>query len=265
MLKEIIQYLTTDCEKYAKRMGYLKESIAIDQRYERISDSWNPHISNCKSNIANLAKKNNNYNRIAILGSGSLLDIPMNILIDNSKSIDLYDIVHLNKTRRKFKSESSVIFIEQDICSINKKIFETENISIEKLPKPKLAETIAINKYDLIISANILSQLPLLIEKYLRKRSTLTEKQILDYSFQIINSHVNDLKKRSNRFIIITETRRNYFEKNGKLIESEKPLFGVKTPEKYLIDSWQWKLAPFGEFHKNIEIISEVNCYSNIS
>lgn len=49
MLLEFLEYLTTDCPPYARRLGYLKEAIAIKARYRRHCEAWGPHLARSRA------------------------------------------------------------------------------------------------------------------------------------------------------------------------------------------------------------------------
>ena len=44
MFAELMEWLTTPCPAAARRLGYLREAIAIRARYRRHHENWRPHL-----------------------------------------------------------------------------------------------------------------------------------------------------------------------------------------------------------------------------
>jgi hypothetical protein len=51
MLAEWWSYLTTPCSPEARRMGYLRESIAIRARHRRCRHAWAPHLAKTRQGL----------------------------------------------------------------------------------------------------------------------------------------------------------------------------------------------------------------------
>ena len=77
MLAEWFRHLSTPCDPKLKRMGYLKELISIDARHKRCFEAWAPHLEHCKKKIILEAAEGIPRRRVTVLGSGLLLDIPL--------------------------------------------------------------------------------------------------------------------------------------------------------------------------------------------
>ena len=76
MLAEWFRHLSTPCDPKLKRMGYLKELISIDARHKRCRGAWAPHLTIAKYIILETAE-GIPRRRVTVLGSGLLLDIPL--------------------------------------------------------------------------------------------------------------------------------------------------------------------------------------------
>ena len=88
MILELLEYLTTDCPRYARRLGYLKEAIAIRARQARLKSAWAPHLENSKDVIREAMDRCGRRRTALVLGSGLLLDIPLTLGIGRLEWVD---------------------------------------------------------------------------------------------------------------------------------------------------------------------------------
>jgi len=51
MLTEWLTYIAADCTPPARKLGYLRESIAIRSRYRRCRTAWQPHLEHNRFGI----------------------------------------------------------------------------------------------------------------------------------------------------------------------------------------------------------------------
>ena len=77
MIIEWIRSLLTPCPKWARKMGYLAESIAIQARAKRCSAAWAPHQEQSRQMILQAANQCEQKRTVVIAGSGACLDVPL--------------------------------------------------------------------------------------------------------------------------------------------------------------------------------------------
>ena len=70
-----------------RRAGYLKDQTGIRRRYEREQEPWQQHIDNTRRFIVESARKAANHKSVAVLGSGWLLDVPVDELLQISTPV----------------------------------------------------------------------------------------------------------------------------------------------------------------------------------
>jgi len=99
-----------------------------------------------------------------------LHEIPIDELSKHFAQVDLVDVVHLYFTKKKISHLKNVNFIESDITELE------EIISRKKLLQSTSSKFLN-EKYDLVISANLLTQLPHHLINFLKK--TIVPKNIL--------------------------------------------------------------------------------------
>ena len=88
-------------------MGYLRDQDGVMNRYLSERGNWNEHLDLTKDFIAQSFIQKE-LDTVAILGSGWLLDVPLEKLIPRFKHIYLVDIWHPRQIRRKVAALDSV-------------------------------------------------------------------------------------------------------------------------------------------------------------
>ena len=113
------------------------------------------------------------------------------------------------------------------------------------------ADDIAVDRFheqyfDLVVSANILSQLPVLPNGYLSRRvDAFTPERMAEFSRRLVENHLDWLGAVANRSCLIADLERLYC-KGHRVISREPSLWGVRLPDGYR--EWYWDLAPRPEF-----------------
>ncbi|MCC3861783.1 hypothetical protein [Pseudemcibacter aquimaris] len=242
MIIEALTHLFTPAPTYVKKMGYLKESIAIEARVNRCRDAWQPHLDTCKKLILQQAEKLEQGSNIMILGSGGFHDIPMSELLALGHTITAVDIVHLQKVKNRYPD---INFVEHDVTGLNQKLFDAVNNNKSVSPA---SDWELIKTPDLIISLNLLSQLPLKMIRYAEKHS-----HDLGILFQenVMQAHVDWLKKQKTNVLLISDIEREYYH-HEKLVETIPTLLKIDLPDP--ISTWKWNIAPEGEADPEISI-----------
>jgi hypothetical protein len=152
--------------------------------------------------------------RLFILGAGEMFDIPTEIL-PLFKEVIAIDIVKTSRLSEICKTYSHVNFLEFDLSGFFKR---------EKLPE--------ILDSDLVISMNVLSQLPLMPIFYLEKKKK-SDFEMEELGAKIIREHLMFLNNVNGLLIADVD-----WHINNELYD---PYFNVtwKVPSF----KWQWQLA----------------------
>lgn len=243
MLKETFQHFFTPAPKYVKDMGYLREVIAIEARYERCAQHWRPHLEKSKEHILKATETLAPGAEIMILGSGGLHDVPMDALAHFKLSC--VDIVHLPRVKRKYQG---VEFIEKDVTGLAEDIFYMRDFdkSFGWNPSPVP---------DLIISLNLLSQLAM---KPLEYAERYNHDLGVYFSDNILKAHVDWLKMQQTNVLLISDISREYYQGERLVTEiASLPGLELETPT----DQWLWDIAPPGEADSEISIRHNVGAW----
>ncbi len=238
MLRECVEYLLTPCTKPARKLGYLRESIAISARGRRQTTAWQPHLEQCRSLIVESASDAKRGGVAWVLGSGALLDIPLEVLAERFSRVFLVDTIHPLGCRYQLDNYPNVKKITADLTGLTGLLLRLK--TGDPLPEP-IFPILPIPQADFIVSANLLAQLPLLPKSFLR-RKRYSESALDVFCERILQSHLQFLHAQKSPVCLITETTRHYKNVTSGITESTTALHRLQlpTPDK----QWQWDIAP---------------------
>jgi hypothetical protein len=241
MLSEIFQYLMTPCPKYVSSMGYLHGAIAIEARYKRCVAAWQNHVNSSKSLIKQAANQCQKKSLVVVLGSGILSDIPLTDLSKGFDQVELVDLVHLGNARKTAKTYGNVGVTGHDITGAAEPLFiHVLTGGMGPIPVPSATFPL-LEEADLVISASVLSQLPLCLLETARNGLDWKEADLVDFARGILQTHLTTLEKLSGTVCLITEVEREHYEES-QIKETEDPLFGLDIGPGD--QEWLWDIAP---------------------
>ncbi|MEA1833204.1 hypothetical protein U8607_14055 [Methylobacterium durans] len=251
MLTEWALYLTAPAPIAFRRLGYVRESVSLYSRSRRCRSAWRPHLDATRAVIrealAGLAQR-----RTAIvLGSGLLDDIPLAALAGAFEHVRLVDAVHLWPARMVASRYRNVERVSLDIGGTARMLLEGTSE-----PEDTLTAICARADVDLVISANLLSQLPILPLDWYDSRGR-PEPPALARS--IVAAHVDALTRTRARVCLITDVVERELDRNGRELDRLDLLHGHELPPADRV--WDWDLAPFGEAEPGRRLVHRVQAY----
>jgi hypothetical protein len=255
LIRELISYFNSYKTREARVFGHLYESIALIEREKRCRSYWLSHRTLCKNFIAENMDKSSGKSSVLVLGSGPLHEIPLELLSRTFEKVDLVDVVHLKSTIEKYSQYKNVRFIQADITELESEILKSKKV-VNKIPTQFLDQN-----YDLVISANILSQLSYHLRNFLEKKSKpkLSTDELDRFANQVTHDHYLYLQKFSCPVILITDTQTVLQDKQERVIETETPYINFSFPSP--IKEWWWNVAPIPEYQKNIALKMKVSAF----
>ena len=222
MLKEFWDYFSTPSTPKARKEGYLYQSIALSHRARRCEKYWGPHLRHCRQEIEHRIQDQTGH--VGVLGSGLLLETPIDLLEKYFSEVTFIDIVHPKMARLQVEGKKHIHLLELDLT--------------EALPELS---------FDYVISANLLSQLPLLkCQKMLKQK--ISDEQISQAAFQIQKKHLDDLKRITKKGLLFSDFQVRLLNQEGGLDEENltvDPRLKIKWEK-----TWPWDLAPAPELEK---------------
>ena len=257
MLAEWLKHLTTPCPDHLKAMGYLKELIAIQARHRRCRAAWAPHLEQCM-NVIKEAAHGVAKRRVAVLGSGLLLDVPLEELARSFDDVALVDIFHMPEVEQRVRGLANVRLVTEDLSGVVEPLFRHMAESrAGSLPPPRV-DTGPLAGADLVVSAKLLTQLPLLPlglvrEKARKDGNGYGEEETRAFARRIIDHHLDLLASLPGRVALLTETERVISDKD-EILQSIDPLFGATLPAAGKMKRWTWNIAPRPEITRHIDL-----------
>ncbi|MCF6215392.1 MAG: hypothetical protein L3J58_04365 [Emcibacter sp.] len=255
MILEALHHFLTPAAKEIKTLGFVRESIAIEARYKRCRHAWKGHLDKCQQHILTAASDLKEKATIMIIGSGALHDAPVDELLLLGHRIVLVDIVHLAKIRRKYTQNDQITFLEQDVTGLIKPLFDWQ----EGARSPMATEVRnKLAKIDLVISLNILSQLPINLIKYAARQNIPLPN---DFENILLGNHLDLLHNLAPKHLIISDLERQYWV-DGETAKRETALpKNICQRLQKPCDTWDWHIAPKGELDKDISLLHKVACW----
>jgi hypothetical protein len=225
-----------------KRMGFFSDQEGIMRRYQRESAYWGDHLTKTKAFILEAAS-DKGKGKCAILGSGWLLDVPINELAGMFSEVYLFDIQHHVLVQKSLKHLSNITYIDTDLSGFAIQIYniasnyrKIDDKSIFSAMKPSF--NFNLMDFDFVVSCNILNQLDILLLDYLKRKVKLSEtaEKFLRTSIQDI--HLKLLPK--GKSCIITDIEELWVNRRDEIENKACLLYATNFPLKPE-DKWIWK------------------------
>lgn len=241
-----LSYIFNPAPRHLRRMGYVRELKELGHRRDRCAASWQPHLEQTRAIILEATERCERKAAVLIVGSGLLHDIPLRELSGLFQRVVLADIVQLRSVHRLARNYANVELVECDISGAVEHSYHCARArSLPRLDQIA-ADYFHRQDFDLVVSANILSQLAVLPNGYLSRRvREFTSERMAEFSRRLVEGHLDWLGAFPNRTCLIADLERLYC-KGHRVIKREPSLWGVQLPDGYR--EWYWDLAPRPEF-----------------
>jgi hypothetical protein len=258
MLTEWLIYLSADCSPAARKLGYLRESIAIRSRYRRCKAAWQPHLENSRSALLESLHACRSFRTALVLGSGLLLDIPLRELAGRFENVWLVDLVHLPEVRRAIRPYANVRCFSRDITGFTEQMSALSPNNFELMPPAIFLDEQHI---DWVASVNLLSQLPLLPLRWLREHfPEIGEDALENWSAGLMRQHLDYLAAFAAPVCLLTDMEQTTRGREGEVIECVDLEAKIGLEGK-VISQWRWDIAPEGEIVPQINRFHHVAAY----
>jgi len=259
MFLEFFKYISNPVSKTAKQLGHLHEIIGMEARSKRLVKQWSSHLQNTKTIIEKSSREIPHPNEVIVLGSGLLLDVPIELLAEHFTHVYLVDVVHLNKVKKMVKKFSNVELVEHDVTGFSEKL---EKITATETYFEASIPCLSSNT-SLVISTNMLSQIAFIIGNYAKNKLAFNKEQLDDLARKVVQDHINMLLKVSTKVCLISDIERTYHDEQKHLKERMNVIMDVSLPKPD--ETWSWNLAPKGEMETHISIDGLVYAYENFA
>jgi len=245
-------------------LGFLADSKGIERRYNREKKNWDIHLNNTKEFILNSTKSESGT--LLVLGSGRLLDLPLDALSRSFSKIYLYDIIHTAKVKKEVSKFNNVELITADITGgmlneayklkrKNGQFFSYtnhfSNINFETNFNP-----------DFVISLNILNQLDIILIDYLKQKTDISAHEIKKLRIDIQQKHLHFIQQYNH--CLIADIEEEWYDDNDKLI-GIKPTVFVDFNNYKEQKKWLWKFDTSTTYYSDRKTYFNVIAVTNSS
>jgi len=219
------------------KLGYYNYQQGLIYRHLKQGSGWNNHLDNCRAFILK-ALDFYKPQKITVLGSGWLLDLPLSEIVEKTGQVTLVDIVHPPEVIRQVASLERVTLSEMDITGglieeVWEKAARNRRINIENIRVPR---------FDLpcdpgiVISLNILTQLEILLVDFLKRRTGISEEQFRRFKEEIQQKHLDFLVRHQS--VLITDSSEVFTDKSDNVTDIHSAL--IDLPEGKYREEWTW-------------------------
>ena len=241
------------------RMGYFADQSGIIRRYHREREGWDAHLQNTRK-FALEAMRGKNRKSAATLGSGWMLDVPLEEMSRYFDKVYLYDVRHPAKVKKLIKPLGNVELRIIDISCFARPVYQYAKQYRNSKKRPPVSDiqpqsTIDLSSFDFVFSCNILNQLDILLVEYLSQFFDLTNEEIVDLRKNVQKWHIDMLPV--NRSCLVADYEEITFTPQGKEL-SRKPSVYHHIIHSEDARRWTWMFDTKMTYYKDKKTFFEV-------
>lgn len=237
---------------FLKEMKYISDQQGIMERYLQEHDGWAPHLQKTRSFILNCVRKYAPQS-VLIMGSGWLLDVPLDELAGMCERIYLADICHPVQVENRIKKYEKCSLITDDLTGggiRNTYTFIEGFIKTgkrESLHKIELDVPIIPEKVNYVISLNLLNQLDILLVDHIKKYIEYPESEINDFRKRIQEYHLSLLEP--GKSCLVTDEEELVLNNKNQLVKRKRLIY-TTLPAGMKRQQWKWIFDTTGAYNK---------------
>jgi hypothetical protein len=244
MFFDLLTLVTARCSPDLRRLGYLEETIAMRNRHASRRAAWQAHLERSKQSVLAAAAACRSRNKLVILGSGLLLDVPLAELSSLFREVVLMDVICLPGTANEISRHPNARFVEYDVTGISAQLVRSRPspADLPELPVPSSPE---FREADLIVSLNLLSQVWVIPRAFiLKQRIRPGQEQLDDWCGRLVEVHYRFLRSLPCAVCLIADHEFVKRDSTGGIISRGPTIYDVVLPQPDT--SWTWNIAPLG-------------------
>lgn len=221
-------------------------------RYLREKVNWDPHLVKTRRFIGDCFE-GRSVKKVAVLGSGWLLDVPLESMRERFDKVFLVDIFHPPQIRKKTGAMMNVELVEADLTGgavmhirdmargLKRRPVKGE----EEIGRIELTPPLDHLPVDAFISVNLLNQLDILLVDYLRKTQLHREFPSDTFREKIQSFHLKWMT--AQRGGLVTDAREcTMNERTGSW--DVRSLLHAPLPGGFRHDRWEWDFDTRGSY-----------------
>ncbi len=255
MLAEAVKYAAARLRGQGDPHGHLAQQVAIWARHKRHSAAWEPHLARCKALVLASARAcPEDARRTAlVLGSGLLLDVPLDELSALFQTVVLADMAFVPEVRAQAARLGNVETLEVDLtgrldllpgalAEVGGRTGPTGLAGLARLAA-------GLPGLDFAYSANLLSQLPLFALDALPH--DMAKERQAELAADLVRQHLDGLRALGCPACLVTDVTERGL-RQGELDYEADLLFGVELG--LAGETWVWDMAPDGEAVRGLDV-----------
>ena len=246
----MLSYFRSKEKTVFDKLGFKLDQNGILKRYLRESEAWAPHLKKTKEVILNQSETKLK-NKVAILGSGWLLDIPIVELASQFTEVWLFDVRHPSQVKQQVSKLENVKMIETDISGLALPIYDLVNQKHQ--PKNAIEHltpgfNFNLSEFDFVVSCNLMNQLDIFLLDYILEHIRLSHEDETTLRHLIQQTHLNLLPPEKS--CLITDIEEIWINKKDE-ITGQKQLIFTKFPDNSIFDEWIWHFDNHYNYHNH--------------
>jgi hypothetical protein len=251
VIVEALRHAVIRCPRPLKRLGVLHDLIALDARARRQSRAWAPHREACHAAILGFAERPAGRRLAVVIGTGLLLEIPLEALAGRFDRVLCLDLFHMPAVRRRAGRLANVILVDHDVTGLLDAL--PKAAATAGLPTPEASLPFAAEA-DLVVSANLVSQLPLAPVAAAGATGRHSPLALDAWARRIVASHFEALSGLAGAVGLIADVARHKTPAGEtRPVDWWDPLNGAALPALEERREWWWDIAPAPEEERRFD------------
>ena len=237
-----------------RRLGLVGDAVALWSRATRQRAAWAPHEEACHAAIREVVAELPRRRTAIVLGSGLCRDVPVDDLVAGFEQVILVDAVHLLPVRLRYGRRARMVVA--DLAGVTE--WMEARTAARSHPLAPWWDDPAI---DLVISANVLSQLPHAVARRQGRDAAPAARIPADIGRQIVAGHLDDLAGFAGRVCLLSDIGYREIDLAGSVAAEWDLLEGVALPPPDR--AWDWTVAPRGELDRCIAFVHQAGAWTD--
>ena len=256
-MKKVIQ---TFCSSIIfRQIGFFADQSGILRRYRREREGWDAHLQNTRE-FALKAMSGKNRKSAAVLGSGWLLDVPLEEMSRYFEKVSLFDIRFPDAVKKQIKPLGNVELHVCDISGFVRPVYQyvkqyrnsKNRVPVSDIKPQNMLE---LDEFDFVFSCNILNQLDILLIEYLSRFFELSREESINFSKNVQKQHIELLPRGRSCMVADYEeiTRAPDDKEISRKLSVHHPIIKTANAQR-----WKWEFDTKMTYYRDKKTIFEV-------
>lgn len=241
------------------RMGYYDYQSGLIYRHLKQESGWDSHLNRCREYVLRTIRIHK-PEKITVLGSGWLLELPVAEISEKVSELVLVDIVHPPDVIQQVRTLKNVKIIESDVSGglieeVYRKVKATPLLKrLDNLDGLVIPDYLPDGDPGIVISMNLLTQLEVLPVRFLEKKARISSEEMLEFRKKVQQKHLEFLSR--HRSVLVSDYEEVSTSKSGET-NSVRTLV-ADLPDGFDVEKWTWNFDLKGSDFYNSRSVMKV-------